>query len=66
MPTRSQKLAVALAFVAAALSLAAVALRFSRDGSVAATPLFGGLFMLALGVGGYMRLRAARSESPTP
>lgn len=57
MPTRSQKLAVVLAFVAAALSLTAAGIRFFRHGSVDVTPLFGGLFMLALGVGGYFRLK---------
>jgi hypothetical protein len=56
MPTRSQKLAVALAFVAAGLSLAAAAVGFLRDGSVDVTSLLGGLFMLALGVGGSVKL----------
>jgi hypothetical protein len=60
MPTRAQKLVVVLAFVAAALSLAAVALRLFRNGSIEATPLFGGLFMLALGVAGYRRLKQLR------
>jgi hypothetical protein len=60
MPTRSQKLAVVLAFVAAALSLAAAAIRFFEDGSVDATPLVGGFFMLALGIGGYWRLKQTR------
>lgn len=57
MSTRSQKLAVALAFAAAAFSFAAVALRFAREGDVDVTPLVGGLFMLALGVSGYLRIR---------
>jgi hypothetical protein len=59
MPTGSQKLAVTLAFAAAALSLGATVVQFLRTGSIHLTPLFGGLFMLALGIGGYLRLRAA-------
>ena len=58
MPTRSQKLAVALAFVAAALSLLAAATRFVRDDAIDLTPLLGGLLMLALGIGGYVRLKS--------
>ena len=58
MPTRSQKLAVALAFVAAALSLAAVVVRAAREGALDPTMLVGGLLMLALGIGGCIRLRA--------
>lgn len=57
MSTRSQKLAVALAFAAAAFSLAAAGMRFAREGAVDVTPLVGGLFMLALGVSGYLRIR---------
>jgi hypothetical protein len=56
-PTSTQKLAVVLAFVAAALSLSAVAVAIVRTGTIQATPLFGGLLMLALGVAGYYRLR---------
>jgi hypothetical protein len=56
-PTSTQKLAVLLAFVAAALSFSAVALGFARTGAIQATPLLGGLFMLALGVSGYYRIR---------
>ena len=55
--TTTQKLAVALAFIAAALSLVAVAITASRSGRIDATPLFGGLFMLALGIAGIVRLR---------
>ena len=44
--TTTQKLAVALAFIAGALSLVAVAVTASRSGRIDATPLFGGLFML--------------------
>jgi hypothetical protein len=56
----TQKLAVLLAFVAAALSLIAVAMGYARRGDIAVTPLFGGLLMLALGISGYARLRRAR------
>jgi hypothetical protein len=57
MPTRTQKLTVVLAFVAAALSLTAAVIRFFADGDIDATPLLGGLFMLVLGIGGYRRLK---------
>jgi hypothetical protein len=56
-PTGTQKLAVWLAFVAAALSLTAVIIRYSSTGTIAVTPLFGGLVMLVLAVSGYRRLR---------
>jgi hypothetical protein len=62
MPTRSQRLAVALAFLAAALSFAAVVVSIVRDGRLAVTPLFGGLLMLALAIGGYLRLNARDSR----
>jgi lipopolysaccharide export LptBFGC system permease protein LptF len=55
--THTQKLAIVLAFVAAALSLAAVIVGYSRTGQILATPLLGGLLMLALGIGGYARLK---------
>ena len=55
--TSGQKLAVVLAFVAAALSFTALAIGYSRTGAIDSTPLFGGLFMLALGLAGYSRLR---------
>jgi hypothetical protein len=55
--TTTQKLAVALAFIAGALSLAAVAITAARSGRIDATPLFGGLFMLALGIAGVVKLR---------
>ena len=55
--TSTQKLAVWLAFLAAALSFAAVAVTAARSGRIDATPLFGGLFMLALGIAGVVRLR---------
>ena len=57
MATPAQKTAVVLAFVAASLSFGSVAARFLRDGEIALMPLAGGLFMLALGVSGVMRLR---------
>jgi hypothetical protein len=56
-PTSTQKLAVLLAFVAAALSFSALVISFVRTGTIQATPLFGGLFMLALGLSGYFRIR---------
>jgi hypothetical protein len=56
-PSRTQTLTVWLAFLAAALSFTAVLLTFSSTGRIDATPLFGGLFMLALGIGGWMKLR---------
>ncbi len=52
-----QKLSVTLAFVAAGLSLAAAVVEFIRGGAVRMTPLIGGLFMLALGIGGYLKLK---------
>jgi hypothetical protein len=56
-PTRAQQAAVWLAFFAAALSLTAVVLTFSRTGRIEATPLLGGLFMLALGIAGLSKLK---------
>ena len=61
MPTRSQRIAVLLAFVAAAVSLFAAALRYARHGDILVTPLAGGLIMLALGISGYRTLRKGRS-----
>ncbi len=55
--TSTQKLAVWLAFIAAGLSFTAVALAASRTGRIDATPLFGGILMLALGIAGVARLR---------
>jgi hypothetical protein len=55
--TSSQKGAVALAFVAAALSLTAAAVVYQKTGAINLTPLFGGLFMLLLGIAGLRRLR---------
>ena len=56
-PTSTQRLAVVLAFIAAVLSLAAAVVAYYRRGDNAVTPLFGGLFMLALGISGYYRLK---------
>jgi hypothetical protein len=55
--TTTQKLAVWLAFAAAALSFLAVAITASRSGRIEATPLFGGIVMLVLGLSGRARLR---------
>jgi hypothetical protein len=56
-PTQAQKLAVLLAFAAAALSFSILVYSFLRTGAIQATPLFGGLLMLALGLSGYSRIR---------
>lgn len=56
-PTQAQKLAVLLAFAAAALSFSVLLFSFLRTGAIQATPLFGGLLMLALGLAGYSRIR---------
>ena len=56
-PTSGQRLAVWLAFIAAGLSFVAVALEYSRSGTIDTTPFFGGLFMLGLGIAGVSRLR---------
>jgi hypothetical protein len=53
----TQKLAVWLAFIAAALSFTAVGIAAARTGRIEATPLFGGIVMLVLGVSGVARLR---------
>jgi lipopolysaccharide export LptBFGC system permease protein LptF len=55
--TSTQKLAVWLAFIAAALSFLAVGVGAARTGRIEATPLFGGLLMLAMGVAGVAKLR---------
>jgi hypothetical protein len=57
MATSTQKLAVWLAFIAAALSLTAVVITATRTGRIEATPLGGGLLMLALGIAGVAKLR---------
>ncbi len=65
VPTRLQKVAVMLAFLTGTLSLVAVGIQVVRDGTVDTTPLFGGLFMLALAIGGCVRLRSRRvNERP--
>ena len=60
MATSTQKLAVILAFVAAALSFAAVAVGYAQTGEIRVTPLGGGAVMLALGVSGYKRITGSR------
>ena len=59
-PTQAQKLAVLLAFGAAALSFSVLVYSFLRTGAIQATPLVGGLLMLALGLSGYSRIRQRR------
>jgi hypothetical protein len=56
----TRKLAVALAFIAAATSLAAAAVAYYSRGEIAVVPLGGGLLMLLLGLSGIRRLRAGR------
>lgn len=56
-PTPAQKFAVLFAFAASGISLAMVALIAVRTGTIQATPLVGGLLMLALGISGYLKLR---------
>jgi hypothetical protein len=60
MATSTQKLAVVLAFIAAALSFAAVVVGYVQTGTIRVTPLGGGVVMLALGVSGYKRITAPR------
>ena len=60
MATSTQKLAVVLAFVAAALSFAAVAVGYARTGEIRVTPLGGGAVMLALALSGYKRMTTPR------
>ena len=50
-----------LAFVAAALSLAAVVVGYLQTGTMRLTPLGGGLLMLVLGISGYKRISAPRA-----
>ena len=59
MRTRAQLGTIILAFAAAAVSLGAVAVRALRYGIIEATPLLGGLLMLALAVVGYARLKSS-------
>jgi len=61
MPSSTQKLAVVLAFIAAALSFAAVAVGYVQTGTIRITPLGGGALMLALGISGYKRISAPRA-----
>jgi hypothetical protein len=57
MATPAQKVAVVLAFLAAGLSLGSVASRLAHGDGIPLTPLVGGMLMLALGIGGVIRLR---------
>ena len=61
MASSTQKLTVVLAFVAAALSFAAVAVGYVQTGTIRITPLGGGALMLALGISGYKRISAPRA-----
>ena len=61
MASPVQKLAVVLAFIAAALSFAAVAVGYAQTGTIRITPLGGGALMLALGISGYKRISAPRA-----
>ena len=57
MATSSQKTAVALAFLAGLVSLVAALIAYQKSGQLHVTPIAGGLFMLALGISGIVRLR---------
>jgi hypothetical protein len=59
--TATQKLAVFLAFLAAALSFTAVAIAYYRTGGIPVTPLGGGAVMLLLGAGGVSKLKTPRA-----
>jgi len=61
MATSTQRLAVFLAFTAAVLSLAAVAVSYFRTGDIPVTPLGGGAVMLFLAISGYQRLKTPRA-----
>ena len=60
MPRPSQQFAIGLAFTAAVLSFAAAAIGYSRTGDVDMTPLAGGLLMLAMGVGGLLKVKSRK------
>ena len=59
--TSTQKLAVLLAFIAAALSFLAVVVGYAQTGTIRLTPLGGGVLMLALGISGYKRMSTPRA-----
>jgi hypothetical protein len=59
--TSTQKLAVILAFVAAALSFAAAAVVYAGQGGFRVTLIGGGAVMLALGIRGLKRITAHRA-----
>ena len=54
---KTQRLAVVLAFFAAALSFGAVVITYLDRGQIRITPLFGGIVMLVLGLSGLSRLK---------
>lgn len=58
-PHTISRLTMVLALIAAVLAFAAAYVRYSKTGEVAVTPIAGGLFMLALGLGAYTRLKKA-------
>jgi hypothetical protein len=57
---KTQRLAVVLAFIAAAISFAAVVITYVDKGQIRATPLFGGIVMLVLALSGLSRLKEQR------
>jgi hypothetical protein len=57
---RTQRLAVILAFVSAALSLSAAVIVYVKQGELAGTPVFGGILMLSLAVTGLLKLKEPR------
>jgi len=56
MASSTQRLTLVLAFVASTASFTAVAVRFLTDGAILVTPLVGGVLMLILGIGGYLKV----------
>ena len=60
MTSRAQHGTVILASAVAVVSLSVVAVRAIRYGIIDATPLFGGLLMLALAIAGYARLKSSQ------
>jgi hypothetical protein len=57
---KTQRLAVILAFVSAALSLSAAVMVYIKQGELAGLPVFGGVFMLTLAVTGFLKLTEPR------
>jgi hypothetical protein len=56
-PSPIQYAAVVLAFAAAGVSFLVLGYSIVTTGRIQATPLFGGLLMLALGIGGLKKLK---------